>query len=143
MKDARAEADTSAGEDYLTLARRFPLSAVQVERDYTRAGKVLNRLLGRPGGKLSAGERDYLNALVLLVEDYERKHAQMIFPRPTPYEALKFVAEQSGMGPTALAKVLGTTHAMASLMLSGKRGISAQAARTLAAHFKVDAGLFI
>jgi hypothetical protein len=29
----------------------------------------LTRLLGRPGGKLSADERDYLDALVLMVED--------------------------------------------------------------------------
>jgi len=56
---------------------------------------------------------------------------------------LKYVAKQAGMGPTALAKVLGTTHAMASLMLHGKRGISAQAARTLAEYFKVDTGLFV
>ena len=39
--------------------RRFPLRAVRVEGDYTRAGKVLNRLLGRPGGNLITGERDY------------------------------------------------------------------------------------
>jgi hypothetical protein len=32
---------------------------------------------------------------------------------------------------------------MASLMLNGKRGISAQAARALAEYFKVDAGLLV
>jgi hypothetical protein len=32
---------------------------------------------------------------------------------------------------------------MASLMLHGKRGISAQAARVLAEYFKVDVGLFV
>ena len=44
------------------------------------------------------------------------------------------------MGPTALAKVLGTTHAMASLLLHGKRGISAQSARLLADYFGVEGG---
>ena len=47
------------------------------------------------------------------------------------------------MGPTALGKVLGTTHAMASLMLHGKRGISAASARALADYFKVEAGMFV
>ena len=96
------------------------------EEEYEQAGKMLNRLLGRPDGKLTAGERDYLDAMVLLVEDYDRKHSRFVPSKRTPHEALKYLAEQAGMGPTALGKVLGTTHAMASLMLHGKRGISAE-----------------
>jgi len=76
-------------------------------------------------------------------DDHDRRHRRFVSIRRTPTEALKYVAKQAGMGPTALAKVLGTTHAMASLMLHGKRGISAQAARTLAEYFKVDTGLFV
>jgi antitoxin component HigA of HigAB toxin-antitoxin module len=131
------------GDDYFKLVRAFPLRPLRNQDEYTRAGELLNRLLGRPRGKLTAGERDYLEALVLLTEDYDRKHSQFKPGGRTPHEVLRYLAQESGLGPTALGKVLGTTHAMASLMLRGKRGISAESARILASYFKVDAGLFI
>ncbi|MGH7179507.1 MAG: helix-turn-helix domain-containing protein [Tepidisphaeraceae bacterium] len=130
-------------DDYFKLVRGFPLRRIRSADEYALAGKALNRLLGRPDGKLTAGERDYLDALVLLVEDYDRKHSRFVPSKRTPHEALKYLAKEAGMGPTALGKVLGTTHAMASLMLHGKRGISAASARLLADYFKVDAGLFV
>lgn len=133
----------SVTDDYFELVKTFPLRPIRNATDYEEAGKVLNRLLGRPGGRLTAGERDYLDALVLLVQDYDHKNSRFVPSELSPTEALKYLAEQSGMGPTLLGKVLGTTHAMASLMLHGKRGISAQAARILADYFKVDPSLFI
>ncbi|MEX0777841.1 MAG: hypothetical protein WD042_19240 [Phycisphaeraceae bacterium] len=130
-------------DDYFKLVRAFPLRPIRGQDEYEQAGKVLNRLLGRPEGKMTAGERDYLDALVLLVEDHDRKHSRLVPSKRTPHEVLKYLAQQAGLGPTALGRVLGTTHAMASLMLHGKRGISAEAARRLGDYFKVDAGLFI
>jgi len=59
----------AATEDYFKLFRAFPLRPIRGAGAYDLAGKVLTRLLGRPGGKLSADERDYLDALVLMVED--------------------------------------------------------------------------
>jgi HTH-type transcriptional regulator/antitoxin HigA len=133
----------AGNNDYFTLVRAFPLRPIRGADEYEQAGRVLNRLLGRPDGKLTAGERDYVDALVLLAEDYDRKHGRFVPADRSPHDVLRYLAEQAGMGPTALGKVLGTTHAMASLMLHGKRGISAEAARSLASYFKVDAGLFI
>jgi len=138
MSKARPIAD-----DYMTLVRAFPLRPIRNQSEFNEAGKVLTRLLGRPDGKLSDGERDYLDALVLLAEDYDRKHSKFVPSNRTPHDVLRYLAKEAGLGPTALGKVMGTTHAMASLMLHGKRGISAEAARTLANYFKVDAGLFI
>jgi HTH-type transcriptional regulator/antitoxin HigA len=133
----------SVADDYFKLVRLFPLRPIRGEDEYNEAGRVLNRLLGRPGGRLTGGERDYLDALVLLVADYDRKHGGMVPSKRTPCEALNYLAKEAGLGPTALGRVLGTTHAMASLMLHGKRGISAASARALADYFKVDAGLFV
>ncbi len=53
---------------------------------------MLNHLLGRAAstgsgqadGKLTAGERDYLDALVVLVEDYDRKHSRFVPSKRTP-----------------------------------------------------------
>ena len=130
-------------DDYFELVRAFPLRPIRGNAEYEQAGKVLNRLLGRPDGKLTDGERDYLDALVLLAEDYDRKHGRFVPAHRTPQDVLRYLTKEAGMGPTALGKVLGTTHAMASLMLHGKRGISAASARALADYFKVEAGMFI
>ena len=138
LSHARAVAD-----DYFKLVRAFPFRPIRDESEYELAGKTLNRLLGRPDGNLTDGERDYLDALVLLVEHYDRSRSRLIPSKRTPREVLKYLAKESGLGPTALGKILGTTHAMASLMLHGKRGISAESARRLADYFKVNAGLFI
>jgi len=130
-------------DDYFKLVRAFPLRPIRDEAEYEVAGKMLNRLLGRPDGKLTDGERDYLDALVLLAADYDRRHARFAANKRSPLEVLNYLAREAGLGPTALGKVLGTTHAMASLMLHGKRGITAESARALADYFKVDAGLFV
>ena len=60
-----------------------------------------------------------------------------------PLRSIRNPGEYEQGGPTALGKVLGTSHAMAPLMLHGKRGISAKAARALAEYFKVETGLFV
>jgi antitoxin component HigA of HigAB toxin-antitoxin module len=130
-------------DDYFQLVRVFPLRPIRSRMEYEAAGKMLNRLLGRPGGKLTAGERDYLDALVLLAADYDRKHARFFPSNRTPHQVLNDLAAQANLGPTDLGKILGTTHAMASLMLHGKRGITAASARALANYFKLDVGLFV
>ena len=130
-------------DDYLKLVRTFPLRPIRNADEYELAGKVLNRLLGRPGGKLSEGERDYLDALTLLVADYDRKHSRFIPSRRTPLEILHYLVGEAGIGTVALGKVLGTTHAAASLILHGRRNISKRSAKTLAEYFKVDVGLFL
>ena len=75
-------------DDYFRLVRAFPLRPIRNAGEYERAGKVLNRLLGRPDGELTVGERDYLDALVLFVEDYDRKHSRFAPAARTPAEAL-------------------------------------------------------
>lgn len=130
-------------DDYLRLIHEFPLRPIRTTDDYEAAGKLLNRLLGRSDGKLTAGEQDYVQALALLIQDYDRKHCRFVPSNRTPQEVFQYLAKEAGLGPTALGKIMGTTHAMASLMLHGKRGISKENARTLADYFKVDVGLFV
>jgi HTH-type transcriptional regulator/antitoxin HigA len=142
-RNASGEQRRTVADDYFKLVRAFPLRPIRSEEEHEEAGRVLNRLLGRADGKLTNGERDYLDALVLLAADYDRKHSRLVASKRTPHEVLRYLAKEAGMGPTALGKVMGTTHAMASMMLHGKRGISAAVARTLADYFKVDAGLFV
>jgi HTH-type transcriptional regulator/antitoxin HigA len=103
--------------------------------------KILTRLLGRPNGRLSKGERDYADVLGRLVDDYGEKEFPHIPAQHSPLELLRFLMTESGMNTEALGKVLGNKTA-ASLVLNGKRELSKSHIRRLAEHFKVDAGLF-
>jgi HTH-type transcriptional regulator / antitoxin HigA len=133
----------AVGDDYMKLVRAFPLRPIRTVAEHEAAGRILNRLMGRPGGQLTAGERDYLEALARFAEDYDQHRSRMVPASRTPLDALKYLMEQSAMRTGDLGRVLGTTHAAASLILHGKRGISGPNAKILAEYFKVDAGAFL
>jgi hypothetical protein len=62
----------AVGDNYFKLVRAFPLRPIRSQGQYEQAGKVLNRLLGRPQpAAASQGERDYLEALVLLADYFK------------------------------------------------------------------------
>jgi len=128
-------------DDYLDLVRQFPLRPIRTEAEHEEAGRVLTGLLGRPSGKLSPGERDYVDALSRFMEDYDARDP---FPgKPlSPLEALKALMKNHEMTTEDLGKILGNKTA-ASLVLNGKRELSKNHIRRLAARFKVSAGLFI
>jgi len=131
-----------ATDEYFDLVRAFPLRSLRSADDHAEAIKILARLLGRPGGRLSAGERDYADVLGRLIDDYgSRKHP---FPgrKHSPLEILRFLMDEHGMNIAALGRVLGNKTA-ASLALSGKRELSKSHIRRLAEYFSVDAGLFL
>jgi HTH-type transcriptional regulator/antitoxin HigA len=128
-------------DDYLQLIRVFPLRTIRSTEDHSAAAKILTRLLGRPGGRLTTGERDYSDVLGRLIDDYGQKEFPHLPSKRAPLEILRFLMTESGMNTDALGKVLGNKTA-ASLVLNGKRELSKSHIRRLAAYFKVDAGLF-
>ncbi|MGA2231040.1 MAG: transcriptional regulator [Tepidisphaeraceae bacterium] len=135
-------APTPVPDDYLELVRAFPLRALRTKAEHTRGLQVLGRLLGRPDGRLSAGERDYVQVLGRLLDDFADGGHPRPRPKVRPLEMLRFLMDQHGMNVVGLGKILGNKTA-ASLVLSGKRELSKAHIRSLAAHFKVNAGLFI
>jgi len=104
--------------------------------------RVLTRLLGRPDGRLSAGERDYADVLGRLVDEYGNRKHPLARRRHSPLEILQFLMRENGMTTADLGKVLGNKTA-ASLVLNGKRELSKSHMRKLAKRFKVEAGLFL
>jgi HTH-type transcriptional regulator/antitoxin HigA len=132
----------AAADDYLDLVRAFPLRAVRSNAEHARGLRILTRLLGRPDGPLSEGERDYAHVLGRLLDDFSQRGGRLPRRKMPPLEVLRFLMEQQDMSVAALGKVLGNKTA-ASLVLSGKRELSKSHIRRLASYFKVDAGLFI
>jgi len=108
-----------------------------------RYGQVSVRLAGlvRKGSRRTASETRLMKLLAVLVEDYDRRHA--LPPDPsTPAERLRYLLEMSGKPAAALVPVFGQ-RSHVSEALTGKRPISAEQARKLAAIFSVKPGFFV
>jgi HTH-type transcriptional regulator/antitoxin HigA len=128
-------------DDYLDLVKSFPLTTIRSDEEHREAVKVLSRLLGRPDGRLTVGERNYADVLAHLVQDYDQHRHVFVRRRYSPREFLRYLMRENGMSVADLGKVLGNKTA-ASLVLSGKRELSKLHIRRLAARFKVEPGLF-
>jgi antitoxin component HigA of HigAB toxin-antitoxin module len=97
-------------------------------------------LITEPGirnnrGKLSKGESDYYDVLILLIEDYEKR----TFPdseKCTPGEILEFMMEQHGLKQIDLLDELGSQTTV-SLILNDRRNPTAKQAAALAKRFHV------
>jgi HTH-type transcriptional regulator/antitoxin HigA len=142
MRSSNKPVYANVGDDYLELIKWFPLRSLHNEREHSEALKVLTRLLGRRGVRLTAGERDYAEVLGRLIDDYGARRELPVRVKYSPLEMLRYLMEQNGMNTTDLGEVLGNKTA-ASLVLSGKRELSKGHIRRLAERFKVDPGLFL
>jgi len=88
------------------------------------------------------GERDYSEALTLLVQQFERGRTNSALPRLSPIDRLKFLMNERGMSINDLGRVIGS-QPNASLILHGKRSMSKTQIIKLSHHFAVSPGLFI
>jgi HTH-type transcriptional regulator/antitoxin HigA len=142
MRSSHKAAHANVMDEYLELVKRFPLKTLRNEREHSEALKVLTRLLGRPGARLTTGESDYAEVLGRLIDDYGTRQDLPARGKYTPLEMLRYLMNENGMNTTDLGKVLGNKTA-ASLVLSGKRELSKGHIRRLAQRFRVDPGLFL
>ena len=130
-----------APPDYLKLVRRLPLRPLRTQSEYDAAWKAAEPLVGRDD--LTPGQEMYLDALSHFLEQYEQAHHLLERPRTlTPVQMLKELMEFRDMRVNDLGDLLGS-QPMASMILSGKRGISKVNIAKLAAHFRVDPSVFI
>lgn len=111
------------------------LKIIKSEAQYDEAIQRIHKLM-RMDLVDDSPEADELDALVLFVEDYERKHYP-IAP-PTPVEAITFRLEQLGKEKSELAKILGT-RSRQSEILSGKRKLTLEMIRKLHAMLGIPA----
>jgi antitoxin component HigA of HigAB toxin-antitoxin module len=122
----------------------FPLRPIRDKIDLENAYEVMDRLavINKP----TKDQTDYLDTLVLLTETFDKddnEAALSAADRVTGSELLKYLMKNTEMTQASLAKVLGVTEGAASMIFKGTRSITADHARTLGKHFKVDPGAFI
>ncbi len=126
---------------YLNLVRQFPLRPIRSKRDLDRAMKIAGHLATYDEKTLPPGEQDYLDALTVFNEDYQRRHP-VDLPEVTPLAMLKHLMEQHGMNVTELGRIIGS-QSNAALILSGKRAISKHVMGLLSEYFGVARGVFV
>ncbi len=128
-------------DDYLALIREFPLRKLRTEHDHAGAIEISGRLIGSTK-KLSKGQSQYLDALVVLIREYERAHHDPRLPVPNGVDVLKHLIVEHGMTQRQLAHLLGVGDSAASMILSGSRELTKSHIATLSRHFGVGVGAF-
>jgi HTH-type transcriptional regulator/antitoxin HigA len=127
---------------YYELIEHFPLRPLRSKVSYRRAMAAADELAVRDERSLSADERDYLETLSLLIENYENMHNVVDLSSLDPVDVLKHLMDAHNMTTTALGKLIGS-KGIASEILSGKRDISKSHMIKIAKHFGVEPAVFL
>ena len=131
--------DRSPYESDRLLARALP-AVIKSEDENNRILAIIEGLLAKGEQNLTPEEDALLELLVDLVHDFEEQHYPL--PSHPPHRMVAFLLEQRGLKPRALWPVL-ESKSRVSEILSGKRAISKDQAKRLAAFFHVGVELFI
>ncbi len=121
------------------LAKTSP-RVIKTDADHERMLAFVDRLMRKREDKLTPEEDALLELLVHLIHDYEEERYPI--PKSPPHEMLSYLLDRKGLMPKDLWSVLGSKSRVSEI-LSGKRSISKEQARKLAAFFRVSVALFI
>lgn len=114
-----------------------PIRPIRNEADYDLALQEIDRCLDAASG---SPERDQLEVLTVLVDDYEAKH-HSIGP-PEPIAAIEFVLEQRGLSRKDLEGVIGSSGRISEVM-NKQRSLTLAMIRKLVETFDLPADVLI
>lgn len=121
------------------LAQTLP-GIIENEADYARLEAVFSDLMDK-GENLLLEENRLFDLLANLLEDYERRTLPPL-EKSSPLETLKFLIQENGLRQSDLTDVFGT-QSVVSEILSGKREITKNQAKSLAQKFSLRLEVFI
>ena len=110
---------------------------LKTESDYKKASK---RLMDIFHAKPNTPEKDELELLQVLIEDYDNKHFEL--PELDALEVIKFKMEEMGMKAKDLEPLIGSKGHVSSV-LSGRREITLKMAQKLKDYFRIPAEVFL
>jgi HTH-type transcriptional regulator/antitoxin HigA len=125
---------------YVRLANRIVVKAIESEHEYDRMVAAVEQLMNKGEDRLSPEESALLETMAILVQAYDDRHHPL--PPVPPHEMLGYLMETSGRTTKDLLPIFAT-RGRVSEVLNGKRAISKEQAKKLAAFFRVTADLFI
>jgi len=121
------------------LAKALP-TVIKSENENERMLAAIEELMEKGEDRLTPEEDALLELLVDLVHDFEEKRYPL--PSSPPHKMVAFLLEQRGLTAKDLWSVLGSKSRVSEI-LSGKRAVSKDQAKALAAFFHVGVELFI
>jgi HTH-type transcriptional regulator / antitoxin HigA len=139
MEELRGAVMSQVPSKYLELIRSFRLRPIRSDTGLAQATKVLHQLLDAE--RLTVAERDYLDVLGNLIEDYEAQ-AIPIADLP-PHEMLAAVMESREINQVQLAKETGIPVSTISELLSQRREFNVAHIEKLCPFFGLEPGAFI
>lgn len=136
-------------DEYVALCTEFPLVKVETKAEFAKAGRMIDRLSLLNEDALTRAQGDYLDMLVVVYEEAERRFfgpelaaLEAKLKDITGLDLLKHLAEASGMSGGDIGRLLGSRQ-LGNAILRGDRQISKTHAVKLGEYFKVDAGAFL
>lgn len=127
-------------DTYLELVLEVPLRPIRSDEELRLAHGMLDKLTDRLED-LDSGERDYLDVLATLVEQYEKGTIPM--PSLPDHAMLRFLMETNRVNQTQLAYETGIAISTISEVLAEKRNLTRGQVEKLARHFNVGVGAFV
>ena len=126
-------------QSYAQLLALYQTKVIETESESDRAIALAKELENKPN--LTLEEDAILELLVTLIEKFEAEHYPI--PEGTPHQILLHLMEASGIKQENLVGVIGSRGVVSEVVNGKKSSISKTQAKTLAALFSVDVGLFI
>jgi HTH-type transcriptional regulator / antitoxin HigA len=115
--------------------------AIRDDVDYKNTMEIVDRLAVLD--ERSDGQEEYLETLTELIEAYDNANCQIeLEQRSSPLDALRYLMDAHDLNASDIGRILGN-RSLGSAILRGAREISKEHALKLAAHFKLNPGLFI
>ena len=124
---------------WMPFKQAIGVTSVHTEEDYTRATATIDVLLDEIGDDDTHPLADVLDYLADQVKAYEDERFSI--PKAEPREVLRFLMEQHGLHQEDLGDC--APQSRISEILSGKREISKENAKSLARRFNVHGDLFL
>ena len=136
----RTRANTAA-DSYMQLIAAFPLRRIRTAGEHARARKLVLSLSTRTADR---GTAEYLDVLIDLVADYEKRMALMVdTSKVSAAEIVRHRADEKGLSISSLARSIGVPQSNLTDMLNGKRDWSKTAIRELSVRFSIRADRFL
>jgi HTH-type transcriptional regulator / antitoxin HigA len=125
---------------YRRLASRVVVKAIESGEEHDAMVAAVGRLMQKGEDNLSREESALLETMAILIQAYDEQQYPLV--EVSPNEMLATLLETSGRQPKDLLPIFGTRGRI-SEVLRGKRSISKEQAKKLAAFFSVTVDLFI
>ncbi|NHB88689.1 MULTISPECIES: helix-turn-helix domain-containing protein [Photorhabdus] len=115
------------------------IKPIRTEQDYKAALEAISPLFDNQP-EIGTPEFDFLEVIVLLIEEYEAEHYPI--DPPDPIEAIKFRMEQSGLTVKDLEPTIGKSNRVYEV-LNRKRNLTLSMIRNLHSMFGIPADVLI